>query len=234
MKTDTNPTDRVSMARDYVQRSVRLAFLYLPAVPLFLITATAAVLVGIWCAEFFTPWPSIPDPIERTEQPTRTPTSTSELETAPIVHIYIHPQDMKTLGRTLKHDVIRHGGAVIHGNDETRRWTFAVSRQYMTRIQPLIGASGIRPPAKAYREWARYVYANPKDSKVTGPANVAVTFHFGYPWFSGTTSMWAAIASAVMAGSAILTMPVLLILPRLFPHLCGQGVRSAAQPTSKI
>ena len=186
------------------------------------------------CVEIlFTSWPSIPEPIEQNEQPTQLPTSASQLETVPLVQIYLHPQDIKPLARTLKQDVIRHGGSVIRGNDETHKWTFAVSQQYLTRIQPLIDASSVRPPGRSYREWARNVYANPKDSKITGPANVAVTFQFRHPWFSRAANMWATIAAGIMAGCAILTMPAMLILPRLFPHRYGQAVRFTTQPPSK-
>ena len=235
MKTDTKPADRRSMIRTYAEKSVHLLFLFLPAAPLVLISAAAAVLViGVFCVEvLFTSWPSIPEPIERNEQPTQLPTPTSLLETVPLVQIYLHPQDIRPLALTLKQDAIRHDGIVIRGDDQTRKWTFAVPKKYLTRIQPLIDASGVRPPGRSYREWARNIYADPKDSRITGPADVAVTFQFRHPWFSGAATMWATIAAAIMAGCAILTMPAILVFHRLFAHRYGQAVRFTTQPTSE-
>ena len=233
--TNTNPIDAAHGARTVAQRSIHLALLLLHAAPLVLINTAAAVLViGVFCVEvLFTSWPSIPEPIEQAQQPIQLPVSKSELQTVPPIQIYLHPQDIKPLALTLKQDVIKHGGAVIRGNDETRTWTFAVSEQYLTRIQPLIGASGVRPPGKSYRQWARYVHANPKDSKITAPASFAVTFQFRHPWFASAATMWATIAAAIMAGCATLIMAVIFMFSWLFPYRYEQAVRFAKQPPSK-
>ena len=236
MNTDTNPFNRSSMVRACALRFIYLAFPLLHAAPLVLFTTAMAVLViGVFCVEvLFTSWPSIPQPVEQIAQPTQLPTLTSELETVPLVQIFLHPQDIKPLALTLKQDVIRHGGAVIRGSDESRRWTFAVSQQYLTRIQPLVDASGVRPPGKSYRQWARYVYANPKDSKITGPANVAVTFQFIHPLFLSAATMWATIAAAIMAGCAILIMTVIYIFSWLLPRRYEQAIRSAKRSNQQI
>lgn len=215
-----NPIRLTPITRANADTTIHVVIRYLHMAPLFLIAAAVAVLfIGVFCVEILlTSWPSIPEPIEHSEQPQQQPTSTLPLQTVALVQIYPQPQDMTFLGQTLKQDVIRHGGTVIRGNDEARNWTFAVSEDYLTRIQPLISASGVRPPGTSYREWARMVSANPKDSNITGPAYAAVTFHFKRPWFSRPATMWAAFAAGIMAGCAILIMPAALILHKSFPH----------------
>lgn len=162
-------------------------------------------LIAMICGAFLfetvlSPGPTIPAPTHRQEQMRAAETQTMPSGSPGQSYtLSVYPKDADRLARTLESDVSAHGGWTIR-NDHDRSLTFAVSDQYLERIQPLINASGTGPVGKEYREYAHTVGNGPDPTLIGETTDTSLTVNLApAPPFNDRSLITIGITGAVAA-----------------------------------
>ena len=165
------------------------------------------LLVGIFLLEsVLSPGPTIPHPpLQSLHITTQEERQRTVNPTLLIVTLFVYPKDADRLARTLEADVIRHGGWII-SNPNDRNLTFAVSKQYLERMQLLIESTDFRQVGNGYTEWANAVVPNPNPElhRVTPDTTLRVNLRF--PLVAHPASLLVMAVTGSITGAAFLTL----------------------------
>ena len=181
---------------------------------LLILASMMAMIFGVMAMEsILSPGPTIPDPGQLIGEipPPKEAQRTTKLSPQ-VLTLFVYPKDADRLARTIVLDVVRHGGQTIHnGND--RNITFAVSQQYLERLEPLVDSPGtIRQTGTAYALWAAREASKPDPELVREPPDTALYINLAYPLTAhpGTLPMMAVGGSVI--GAAFLAMLICVIV----------------------
>ena len=160
------------------------------------------MLVGIMTMEsVLSPGPTIPNPVHQTvDAPLQEERQYTVQLTPRVVTLFVYPKDADRLARTLEVDVSRHGGWTM-SNENNRDLTFAVSEEYLERIEPLIEASGTQQVGAAYNQWATTVVPNPNPQLHRARPDTAIRINLRFPLTANpaTLPMMAVTGGTIVA-----------------------------------
>ena len=121
-----------------------------------MLASMMTMIFGVMTMEsVLSPRPTIPDPSRLVNEIAQPKEAQHVRKLTPkVVTLFVYPKDADRLASIIVFDVVRHGGRTTHnGND--RNITFAVSEQYLERLEPLMDSPGtIRQVSTAYALWA--------------------------------------------------------------------------------
>lgn len=157
---------------------------------------------GLWLIVMegpLSPGPTIPDPGSPAANiPLPTEQRYEPNQPPKVVALRVYPKDVDRLARTLELDVSRHGGWTI-SNKNNRTLTFAVSQQYLDRLQPLAETSDIPRVGAAYAQWIATAVPKPDPELTRAMLYTTVRFHLMSP----LTAHPATLPVIAFAGSII-------------------------------
>ena len=124
------------------------------------------------------------------------------------VELTVGRADHDRLVRTLKKDVLVHGGWTGNPSAAQQKFIVTVPAGYLERIKPLIQPSGPDAPNPDYRKWAAEVSTRPE--RLPGSDPVQVSFNIQHsefynpslvPWYAGALlACLVAMAFTAIAG----------------------------------
>ena len=115
------------------------------------------------------------------------------------VELTVGRADHDRFVRTLKKDVLVHGGWTGNPSAAQQKFAVTVPAGYLERIKPLIQPSGPDAPNPDYRKWAAEVSTRPE--RLTGSDPVQVSFNIQHPeFYNPSLGPWC--AGALLASLA--------------------------------
>lgn len=175
----------------------------------------AALLLGIFLLEsVLSPGPTIPHPPLRSLPVTTSEARQQLFNPDPlIVTLFVYPKDADRLARTLEADVIRHGGW-IRSNPNDRNLAFAISQQYLERMQLLIDSTDLRQVGNGYTEWANAVATIPSPELHRVPPDTVLRVNLRFPPAAHPASLPVMAVTGSIIGAAFLTLLCCVVVYR--------------------
>ena len=185
------------------------------AITLTFIFGAAAVL--LWLAGLgiiLSDWVSQPDPVVMEPGPSPAANGMTQLTPTLLVprtvELTVGRADHDRFVRTLKKDVLVHGGWTDYPSAAQQKFAVTVPAGYLERIKPLIQPSGPDAPHPDYQKWAAEVSTRPE--RLPGSDPVQVSFNIQHsefydpslgPWGTG-----ALLASLIAMGFTVIAAGV--------------------------
>ena len=165
------------------------------------------MLVGIFLMEsILSPGPTIPHPHQQSLHSTTRAGREQMINPAQqIATLFVYPKDADRLAHTLEADVIRHGGWTMTNNND-RNLEFAVSEQYLDRIQPLIESPTVRQVDPGYTEWVADVFPNPDRELRRVTPNTTLYVNLKSPLAANPATLPMIAVTGSIIGGSILTL----------------------------
>ena len=158
-----------------------------------------------------------PEPMVMEPGPPPAPAGMTGLTPAPLVprtvELTVRRVDHDRFVRTLKKDVLVHGGWTNNPSAVQQKFTVTVPAGYLERIKPLIQPSGPDAPHPDYQKWAAEVFTRPE--RLPGSDPVQVSFNIQreefynpslVPW--GTGALLASLIAMAFTAIAGVTFGV--------------------------
>ena len=177
-----------------------------------------AVLMGLaGLGIILSDWVSQPDPVVMEPGPSPAANGMTQLTPTLLVprtvELTVRRVDHDRFVRTLKKDVLVHGGWTGNPSAAQQKFAVTVPVGYLERIKPLIQPSGPDAPHPDYRKWAAEVSARPE--RLTESEPVQVSFNIQreefynpslVPW--GTGALLASLIAMALTAIAGVTFGV--------------------------
>ena len=172
-----------------------------------------------------------PEPVVMEPGPSPAATGTTGLTPASLVprtvELTVGRVDHDRFVRTLKKDVLVHGGWTNNPSAVQQKFTVTVPAGYLERIKPLIQPSGPDAPHPDYQKWAAEVFTRPE--RLTGSDPVQVSFNIQHPKFYNRSLVpWC---TGVLLASLI-AMAFAVIAAGVYAVADAQG-KPAGRPTEQ-
>ena len=123
------------------------------------VLSMAAVATYVFDQFYALPGPTIPDPgpLHPESVPERPPSVIAHVFPSP-ARFTVQSSDQHRMLRTLKRDILDHGGWIDGGSAHDRKFVAVVPGSYLERIQPLMEAEARKPN---YRAWVQTATLRP-------------------------------------------------------------------------
>ena len=158
-----------------------------------------------------------PEPVVMEPGPSPAAAGTTGLTPAPLVprtvELTVGRVDHDRFVRTLKKDVLVHGGWTNNPSAVQQKFTVTVPAGYLERIKPLIQPSGPDAPHPDYQKWAAEVFTRPERLTESDPVQVSFNIRREefynpslVPW--GTGALLASLIAMALTAIAGVTFGV--------------------------
>ena len=158
-----------------------------------------------------------PEPVVMEPGPPPAAAGTTGLTPAPLVprtvELTVGRVDHDRFVRTLKKDVLVHGGWTNNPSAVQQKFTVTVPAGYLERIKPLIQPCGPDAPHPDYQKWAAEVFTRPERLTESDPVQVSFNIRREefynpslVPW--GTGALLASLIAMALTAIAGVTFAV--------------------------